>query len=309
MESIWWTMLRAAIILLSGIAVAGFLAPAFSNENERSTRTTTDGTAFNAVLQLERKLGTHLLSQKAALKADIDSYECSHASFQQTGTGVQGMDASRLRTIIDQSVVSIQTTAGSGTGFFVAQDMIVTNAHVVNGATSVRIYSEALYKKPVTGTVVATTGHKPDTLGSRDYALVSVSDISPDAMPLTMASNIKELDPVISAGFPGLFQKFHDERMPRMIIRRGELIGEMQQSSGANILAHSAEVLPGNSGGPLLNACGQVVGINTFIVWSSTDGGKDGPKVKTDFALPITDLTNFLDAEGIQLKKTSNLCT
>jgi S1-C subfamily serine protease len=93
-----------------------------------------------------------------------------------------------------------------------------------------------------------------------------------------------------------------------MILRRGEFISELPQNNGNNILAHSAEVFPGNSGGPLLNECGQVAGINTFIIWSTTDGASTGPQVKTDFALPADDLALFLKSEQITLVSASKSC-
>ena len=307
LDPIWWTLLRATIILVAGIFIAGILFPAFQSEDKGSTRSTSNTAAFASILKLELDLGNHLLAQKSALTTKIEEHSCSGVQYDQTSLTPNKLGTGALRSIIDHSVVFISSDKGSGTGFFVAPGKVITNSHVVDGATTATIYSKALYQTPVQGTVVATTGHNSNELGARDYALIDVA-VNSQAVPLQMSQTINELDIVISAGFPGLFQGFHSERLPRMILRRGEFISELPQSNGNNILAHSAEVFPGNSGGPLLNECGQIVGINTFIIWSTTSVDSTGPQVKTDFALPADDLALFLKSEQITLAPASKPC-
>ncbi len=83
-----------------------------------------------------------------------------------------------------------------------------------------------------------------------------------------------------------------------------KLIDAPPQADGHEVFAHSTEVHQGNSGGPLINACGQVIGIkaigmNTFIIWANPSGEAASPKVKTDFALPSSDLAEYLSSEGV----------
>ena len=50
-----------------------------------------------------------------------------------------------------------------------------------------------------------------------------------------------------------------------------------------------------------MNKCGQIIGVNTFTIYSATEQDVDGPQVKTDFALPAADPANFLNQENITL--------
>lgn len=302
-----WTILRACIILLAGVAAAAMLAPLMRAMPESASRNSTDVAALAAVLDIERALGSQLLSQKSQLEVQVRDYDCTAVAGAPIGTTLNGQDRADLRGIIDQSVVYISTKTGSGTGFFVAPGRIVTNSHVVGSSTSVRVFSDKIYGGAVDGTVTANTGHNADVMGSRDYAIVTVAP-SNAAVPLVRAKSVQELDTVVSAGFPGLFQSFHDARLPRMILRQGEFISELPQTGGNTVIAHSAEVFPGNSGGPLLNKCGEVVGVNTFIVYASASGDQDGPQVKTDFALPAADLFDFLKQESTTFPVASGLC-
>ncbi|WP_367276037.1 trypsin-like peptidase domain-containing protein [uncultured Mameliella sp.] len=71
------------------------------------------------------------------------------------------------------------------------------------------------------------------------------------------------------------------------------------QADGREVFAHSAEVHQGNSGGPLINACGQVIGMNNCIIRANPLGEAASPKVKTGFALPSSDLAEYLSSEGV----------
>jgi putative serine protease PepD len=169
-------------------------------------------------------------------------------------------------------VVGSGTSQAEGSGFFVdAKGDIVTNAHVVDGATSVKVtFSDGT---KATGTVVGT-----DT--ATDLAVVRVSGVSASKMkPLTLADSedVEVGDAVLAIGSPyGL-----SETLTTGIV--SALDRTITSPSGATIggtIQTDTSINPGNSGGPLIDADGQVIGVNAQI--ESDSGGNTG----VGFAIP-----------------------
>lgn len=140
------------------------------------------------------------------------------------------------------------TIKGFGTGFFISQNgYFVTAAHVVQGVSSVKIFWQS---KDYLAEIILVD----KTL---DMAILKVIGVlSPQALPLSSSVQVKTGDTVFTMGFPqiqlqGIEPKYTD--------------GSISSLSGvANDPKHfqiSVPVQPGNSGGPLLNNQGQVVGL------------------------------------------------
>jgi S1-C subfamily serine protease len=151
------------------------------------------------------------------------------------------------------SVVRITGTAFqcginlSGSGFVVAEDRIVTNAHVVAGVTEPVV--EAPGEPPVSGRVVAFDP-------ANDLALIAVSGL--ETPPLAIASAAAGAD-VGVAGYPfgGPF-----ELRPARVMSVGSVtIEEGGRTSTREVMALAADVDQGNSGGPVLTGDGAVGGV------------------------------------------------
>ncbi|KHQ54568.1 trypsin-like peptidase domain-containing protein [Mameliella alba] len=307
----WWTILRAAVIFASGLLIAVMIAPRFLSQPPDLPRQSSDPSVLSSLLAFEQGVGQRLQSRVAEAERRLSGFQCTiDQASPNTGpapTVFAGRpDMSRLRAVADGAVVFIQAGEGSGTGFFVTPRHVATNAHVVGAEVDVLVYSETLFPTPVRGRVTARTVKRGEGLAERDYAIVEVEGAQ-GVQPLQFMNRVTELDPVVSVGFPGLFQSFQQTGLPRMIFRAGEFIDALPQADGREVFAHSAEVLQGNSGGPLINACGQVIGMNTFIIWANPSGEGASPKVKTDFALPSADLADYLASEGVTVT-TAQTC-
>ena len=181
------------------------------------------------------------------------------------------------------SVVSVRTEGGSGTGFLVDSDgTIVTNAHVVGDASEVQVRFED-----------GGDEHAAQVLGvdaSTDLAAIKVDAGAADGVkPLQLADSddAQVGDPVVAIGYPlGL------DRTATAGIVSG-LEREIQAPNGFSIdkvIQTDAPINPGNSGGPLLNARGQVIGVNSQI---ATAGGGNG-SVGIGFAVPATTVRDVL---------------
>ena len=149
-----------------------------------------------------------------------------------------------------------QGAQGVGSGFIIAPDgLILTNSHVVRGSTQVEIVTH-----DGTSLTARVLGDDPDT----DIALLRVEQSV--SLPAAKLGDSKRLRPgqlVIAIGAPLGFQATVTAGVVSAIGRsmrgeRGRLIEDLIQTDAA--------VNPGNSGGPLVNAGGEVVGVATVII-------------------------------------------
>ncbi|MBI2879094.1 MAG: trypsin-like peptidase domain-containing protein [Candidatus Rokubacteria bacterium] len=151
-----------------------------------------------------------------------------------------------------------------GSGFLVTQDgYVVTNAHVVGRDTEVqvRLASGRRFK----GTVV---GRDPRV----DLALVKVEGEGFPVLPLGDSEAVKVGELVLALGHPfGLEQTVS----LGIVSRKGAPL--LAAAPGFDFIQTDAAVNPGNSGGPLVNVAGQVVGVNTMAARNGSIG----------FAIPV----------------------
>ena len=185
-----------------------------------------------------------------------------------------------LAELLTQAVVLIVAPqsgsdggVATGTGFFVAPDLIATNRHVIEDADpgQLVVTSRKLARMTRVQLVAQTENSE---IGSPDIALLRVEPV-PGIQPLAFSTTVAPLDQVIAAGFPGLLMQSDEafarlrqgdaSAVPEVILTDGRVNAIQSSAAGMKIMPHSAAVSGGNSGGPLVDACGRVVGINTFI--------------------------------------------
>jgi S1-C subfamily serine protease len=201
----------------------------------------------------------------------------------------------------EYGIVLVLTQTASGSGFFIAPNLIVTNRHVVQMQHDGRVLitSKSL-GHVIPGQVIATTPEGQP--GSPDFALIRV--VPPQgAAPFALTATIGKLESVVVGGYPGLVIQ-HDEGLKRLIngdvnaapdlnLNDGTVSAIEPSAQGVVQIVHSATVLKGNSGGPLIDRCARVVGINTFIAVDSSQSGR------VNYALSAGDLAKFLRSNGI----------
>lgn len=177
-----------------------------------------------------------------------------------------------ISDIIDQFkmvLIQIATPYSTGTGFYLQEDnLIVTNEHVVRGNRQVVIDAVQIEKQLVR--VIYTDP-------THDLAFLAAPKEVLPKVPLIMPLQLKEGDQVIAIGHPfGL----------KLSATNG-IISNLQHQIGDLIyIQHDAALNPGNSGGPLVNAKGEIAGVNTFII---RDGNNIG------FSLPSRYLRTAID--------------
>ena len=217
-----------------------------------------------------------------------------------------------LDKLIRKSTVFIFYSEGdstyTGTGFFVNRNFIVTNSHVIEGQPqNIRAYVDG-EKEPIVLTI------KKKSLdfekNGRDYAVLMSSVPSDFFLTFQSYQGSAQLQPVIAAGFPGdawelmesLKQSETSDNIDKapFFITTGIVNAEQKIKNTENAIIHSATSSQGNSGGPLANACGRVLGINTFT--SSSE-------VRTlNIALSGLGLMQFLSEAQVDFSKSTEVC-
>ena len=173
-----------------------------------------------------------------------------------------------------------RTQAGIGSGFIVKADgVIVTNAHVVAGATkvSVAMRDGQTYDAKVVGI---------DEMN--DLAVLKINATNMPVAPIGTSSDLAIGEWAVAIGNPYGFLLGNTEPSVTagVISATGRnLVPQQGQNDGpgtyVDMLQTDASINPGNSGGPLVNALGEVIGVNTSIF--SPTGGSIG----LGFAIPI----------------------
>jgi putative serine protease PepD len=173
--------------------------------------------------------------------------------------------------LANKGVVEIMAGQGQGSGFvYDANGNIVTNAHVVDGAgsISVKFWNGKTFSARLVGTDPST-----------DLAVLKIDAPVSELFPLSLgdSSSLVVGDPVVAIGSPfglegtvtsGIVSALHRE------------MTSPNRFAIDNSIQTDAAINHGNSGGPLLNAQGKVVGVNSQI--ESNSGGNEG----VGFAIP-----------------------
>jgi S1-C subfamily serine protease len=195
--------------------------------------------------------------------------------YKRDAPGVVFVRAQTLRT--DPSPFDVfdtaQPTESTGSGFVIDEEgLILTNAHVVAAATAIQVTfsdSHTVDAKPV--------GKDPDT----DLALLRVDPEGLDLQPLELGDSgtVQVGDPTVAIGNPFGLERTLTTGVVSALQRR------LTAPSGFtidNVIQTDAALNPGNSGGPLLDASGRVIGINSQIA-----SGGPGGSVGIGFAVPV----------------------
>lgn len=234
----------------------------------------------------------------AAVVLTFFAYPAAADDISATGRGVV-----RIVTIavVDDEVVGF----GHGSGFAVAPNRIVTNAHVVELAER--------YADNVVIGVVPSEGDK-SFQGKviaydpkRDLALIEFA--GPGLPPATLFTGpVTEGDPVVALGYPGnvdlaTAQSAADYIKPTMPIRSQGVFSGRRALEGTSVLLHTANIARGNSGGPLLDRCGRVIGVNSAVTQ-----GQDGD-ASFGFAIADTELAAFLQSAKQAYASVGTPCT
>ena len=255
--------------------------------------------AAAAVLAVGASASTSQHSAGAAAAAPAKTAAISKTTPTLTASQIYQRDSA--------GVVAITATSpqesDSGTGIVVNDSgIILTNDHVVSGASSVTVSPG---NSPSTTRTATVVGEDPDA----DLALLKINPSGLKLTPLTFAdsSSVTVGEPVYAIGNPyGL-----DETLTTGIVSAlGRQISAPDGATINNTIQTDAALNPGNSGGPLINPQGDVIGINSQIASdeSSLGGGQPG-NTGVGFAIPsntATAVAQKIQATGASIPSTQS---
>jgi hypothetical protein len=164
---------------------------------------------------------------------------------------VDQMEASTVRI-----VGKIQNGYVTGSGFVIGSRYVVTNHHVIAEGDEFEVLAKTLERR-----VTRVVADSPD----RDLAVLEVDgDMSLPSVTLVLNSGVKKLEHVLAAGFPAAAdeQGGNINNLLEVKFTEGIISGYETARNGEALYQISAPLNPGNSGGPLFDQCGRVVGIN-----------------------------------------------
>lgn len=161
-----------------------------------------------------------------------------------------------------------------GTGFFVARDQVVTNSHVIKTARTIRIKTFSGKTSTVRSVIIAND--------QSDLALLRVENPEPETISLELdRSNPIEGEPVTLISNP---------LNSRWKISYGQVHQIWDFNNAGKRIEISASVMPGSSGGPVINQQGRVIGVAVMHVTSADD---------LFFAIPSSSVLELQAAAGL----------
>jgi serine protease Do len=230
--------------------------------------------------------GTYVVT--TALTAPASSAVASQngSSVVLTSTSSSGLPAVIANATKSVVTITVQTTAatrfgqtaatGIGSGIIVSSNgTILTNAHVVSGATSVQVTLPD--GQTVSGTVYGTSS-------TTDLAIVKVNATGLTAATIGNSSSLAVGQTVVAIGDP--LGEFNNSASAGIVSGLNRSVA-VENENLTGMIQIDAAVNPGNSGGPLIDTAGNVVGVVTAGS-TSAEG--------INFAIPISAATSIIQA-------------
>ena len=224
---------------------------------------------------LERKRKSQLINYFVSANKDNSSVNPSKPVVKQNKIPLKSKDY-----VIEDSILIVENLQSQGTGFYVTNEYVITNQHVVesSGFVTLRDFNNETFTGKVIATDVAT-----------DLALISVSEYR---VPLELDSqcSVRRRENVFTVGHP----KGFEYSTTRGIVSAIRDMPQPFYSAVGNkkYIQIDAAISSGNSGGPLFNSLEKVIGVNT---WGRTDGQS------LNFAIHCSEIKNFLSANNVLL--------
>ena len=181
------------------------------------------------------------------------------------------METRAIISLYENVIIQIATPYSTGTGFYLKNfDLIITNEHVVRGNKNAVVAGKK-FEKQIVPVLYADTKYdlaflKPP-VGHKMLEVMINAEVNQD-----------EGDKVIAIGHP--FDL-------KYTVTQGIISSMLHKEDDINYIQHDAALNPGNSGGPLVDTEGKVIGINTFIIQNGNSIG---------FSLPSSYLISCIEA-------------
>lgn len=186
----------------------------------------------------------------------------------------------------------------SGTGFFIDYNYIITNAHVVNKCINIAVRGAV---SPTNGSLIATDQQN-------DLALIYVKE-QPEQLPyLRVNSDVKSGDLVFIIGYP-----LEHSHTGDYVLKQAQIVDFVEPFDQSKKIEFTAELANGNSGGPLIDSGGNVIGViqakkTSYLHFEDENGFiyKDNENVKiSGVAIGLSQLKSFLNGNHVSYRENT----
>jgi serine protease Do len=209
-----------------------------------------------------------------------------------------------VRIVVFSAAEDSQTPIGHGSGVVVSGNKIITNAHVV---------SEEEYEGAVRIMVVPSEGsqtYEADVLDislRNDLALIQLRNGARLTSAALFSGTVGDGADVFAIGYPGgvdIAQGLSSDDMlrPAPPVKTKGNVSAGRSAKDFETLLHTAAIGGGNSGGPLVDACGRVLGINSFGSIS------DGSDAEFFFAVSAREVATLLRKNSVNFRTVDGEC-
>ncbi len=267
--------INVALFIFSVLVVVAFIISHYSKgplPNKSQQISKIDKSATLNSTDISNTTSSNETANTAASPADQSTATISDVSSQQVA-----QDLPTLYKTVAPSVVLISTDKGYGTGFFINNGNIVTNNHVIAGASQIKIKTQDNKEYVVNQPIAKDT--------TNDLAILSAAAHQGEIRSLVISPTVPEIgEKIFVVGNPGHLEKTLSEG----------LISAMRAGPPERFQI-TAPVSPGSSGGPVFNMKGEVV-----CVVKSTVGILPGGRIpqNLNFCIPIEKVMARLRGEA-----------
>lgn len=179
-----------------------------------------------------------------------------------------------------ESIFVVYSGNYAGSGFAVGRNTVVTNAHVIGNSNEIVLTTYA-------GDAYRASIYLIDN--SFDIAVLSVAEADFTPLPIGDCEELKIGADIYAIGAP---------KSMDYTLTKGVVSSKNRNINGRNYIQIDAAINSGNSGGPLLNNAGEVVGVNSMKL---TDAEGIG------LAIPITEVISFIENNGVAVSEGRNV--
>lgn len=179
-----------------------------------------------------------------------------------------------------KSIFVVYSGRNIGSGFAIGSNTVVTNAHVLEDLSDINVYS---YE----GDVYSATVYLIDD--NFDIAILSVENADFVALPVGDSAAVKVGEDIYAIGAP---------KSLSYTLTKGIISSKSRTIGRYDYIQIDAAINSGNSGGPLLNARGEVIGVNSMKMADAEGIG---------WAIPINAVIGFIEGNGVETNESNNV--
>jgi len=266
----------AVVLILIDVGISIYF---IGENNKLQTQVTSISGKIVNLENDNKKVKDDIIELSGSLLSVKQSVAETQSDLEKELSAIKAKTSSDFSGIVEnavESVVSIQTNVAQGTGFIISSDgYVVTNAHVISGGSYANAILSDQQIKPM-----ALVGYDSDM----DIALLKI-DGNYNELDFADSDNIKVGEKVIAIGNPlGLSFSVTEGIISAIHRKINSYPGEYIQTDAA--------LNPGNSGGPLIDTNGEVIGINNFRI----EGENLGLALESNF---IVDTVNEISSTAL----------